>query len=600
MFSAKRYLGLDLGTTGPKAVVLERAGKGVRLLSCRRLDNVAEGILNERELYQDIGVWLQESGWQKLPCCLGLPQYQASTLLADFPSGKRVELARMVAHETRQLAGVSDEVFVSDYHPFLSAGRGGTAVLIGISREQAVSERMRLFEEVCGGCLESVAMNGLALVNALCELVPSRRQSPEPVLLLDLGQETCTAVIWCGGRPLFLGTLLFACDRFHQAVQKKRPGVVLGDGVEGLGQINLNEESSGSPLLEAARQLEGEVHNVVEHWRSQEGEALARTPVAEVYLSGGGSRIGGLREWLQRRLEVPVTLYGPEVDGRCDPDYVVAYGLACQASGVGAVPVALLPAAWRWQRLRQRRLPWLAAGVTLLALTATLVQWRVWERAGVLLQERAETIRQMQASAALIPELDRMTRMLAEHEARVLPLAAAGNRTLKLRQALQALAASVGEQDWFIYLGDEQRYLPPTTGGATASGGGRRVETAALFAVAAPSGPVAEFSRRLSPADAWISRAFVAIGYTPAVSSQPYEQIREIKGRLDGQGCFAGVDLLPESGRISREDIFAVWNGTLRRQPRQSFKTFTFRLPLSPPVLQRDREAVRPAEGDSD
>lgn len=69
MFSPKRYLGLDIGTTGPKGVVLERAGKKLRIVDCRRLDNVAEGILNEAELYQDIGGWLQENGWKQLPCC---------------------------------------------------------------------------------------------------------------------------------------------------------------------------------------------------------------------------------------------------------------------------------------------------------------------------------------------------------------------------------------------------------------------------------------------------------------------------------------------------------------------------------------------------
>lgn len=505
----------------------------------------------------------------------------------------------MVTYETKQLAGVSDDIFVSAYHPFLTLGSGRTAVLIGICRELAVADRIRLFEQAAGGCLESLAMNGLAMVNAFAELVPAYRQSAEPVLLLDLGQETCTAGVWCNGRPLFLGTLLFSCDRFHQAVQKKRPGMVEGEGLERLTHINLNEESSNSPLLEVARQLEGEIHNVVEHWRSQEGEGLAKTPIAQVYFSGGGSRIGGLREWLQKRLEVPAHLYGPEVNGQADPDYVIAYGLACQASGHCAVSVALLPEAWLWQRKRRRRLPWLAASVAVLALSATLIQFRLWERIGMRMHERTATIQQLQQCANLIPELDRMTRTLAEHEAILLPLAAAGDRTLKLRQALPALSESVGENDWFIYLGDEHRYLPSTERAGDA--GPQRPRAVALFSSVstAPSEIVAmpEFSRRLSPVDAQISRAFIAIGYTPSVPTQAYEQIREIARRLDAHGGFSGVDLLSESGRISRDDIFMAWNALLRRQPGQSFKTFTFRLPLAQPILRHDNKPAR-TDGD--
>ncbi|HQC52041.1 MAG TPA: hypothetical protein PLE92_02835, partial [Lentisphaeria bacterium] len=83
MFSGRNhYLGLDIGASGPKALVLRRHGKGVDIAAAEKLDIAEEGILTEKELYQSVHDWLQSRGWAKLPLVLGTPQCLSTTLVS--------------------------------------------------------------------------------------------------------------------------------------------------------------------------------------------------------------------------------------------------------------------------------------------------------------------------------------------------------------------------------------------------------------------------------------------------------------------------------------------------------------------------------------
>ncbi|NLF94948.1 MAG: hypothetical protein GX564_13765, partial [Oligosphaeraceae bacterium] len=72
----------------------------------------------------------------------------------------------------------------------------------------------------------------------------------------------------------------------------------------------------------------------------------------------------------------------------------------------------------------------------------------------------------------------------------------------------------------------------------------------------------------------------ISAGYTNFVPSQPYERVREMARRLNESQSFAGVDILPESMRVVREDIFAPWIPFCKKIPRRQFKAFTFRMPV--------------------
>jgi Tfp pilus assembly PilM family ATPase len=595
-FQKRQFLGLDIGSSSTKAVLFERAGRSLRVLSCQESVHEAEGILNDQELILEIGLWLQENSWREIPACLGIPQYYGSTMLADFPGGSRRAIAKMVAFETRQLAGVSEEGFVHSWQVFPSSFERACPVLITICNAGAINERLQGFKEKAHGNPVSSALNGLAMLNAFIDLEKTAAKSEQPVLLLDLGLTTSTVVIAAAGQALYAGTLSFAAERFNKALDHRQYQFLAGEGLQRLCQLNLADDSERSPMLIAARQLEEEIQQAVEHWRSVEKETLAKTPIEGVYVCGGASRIGTLQNWLEKRLEVPVHIFGPTWNGETRPEFVTAWGLALQAAGKAAVEIDLLPAPLRWEKQRKKRFPLLIAAVALFLLVFSAWQLQQFQSLGRATAAMRKQSSQLSTSGALADELTSLQKQLLSHEEQLLPLLIAGKQTLRLRQALEAMANACGDEDWFIYLGDESSFQPTDgkkqTGPVAAPSQGTSLfATAATATKSASAEPTAvEFPQRLLPGQRTLAHNFISAGYTPFVPAQPYEQVRKIARHLQEQGGFGGVDLLPENVRVTREDLFLPWQQFFRKLPESQFRAFMFKMPLEKNKTEKDEE----------
>ncbi|HPY89147.1 MAG TPA: hypothetical protein PLT23_00365 [Lentisphaeria bacterium] len=593
MFSGRNhYLGLDIGASGPKALVLRRHGKGVDIAAAEKLDIAEEGILTEKELYQSVRDWLQSRGWAKLPLVLGTPQCLSTTLVSDFPAASPSALSDMVKHEARQLASLSDEAFVHDYQP-LPAGCGRQQpVLIGLCREQTLRERLRLCADV-GLRHDGLAMTGLAMVSAYCWCHPEAAHAPQPVLLLDLGKDNSTAVVLAGGQPLFIGSLLFNAERFQQALAT-RHGASKYDEKPSPERVNLLDEAPNSALLVAARQLETEIHNAVEHWRNQEQAEMASALIEQVYVCGGGSLLGGLDAWLADRLESRVEVFGPRVGGVRRPEFVVALGLALQAAGEAELSLSLLPADIAWRLQRERRWPWLAAALALVVVVLGALEASWWQRSSRDLAECRVRIEQLSQCGNYINGIEQLQRRRRQLEAELLPLVITGNQARRATAAIAQLGRSCADDDWFIYLADEASYHAKRESGS-------KLPAQRAVAPPAPAGGMfgataepalsdraakAEFPALLSVFDLPCNHAYIAAGYTPLQAEQPFEPIRNLVRKLNAGQEFRGVDQLSEQDRMGREDIFRPWMAFFKKFPKEEFKSFSFRLPLAAPDVR--------------
>ena len=115
----KKAIGLDIGQTSAKLVVLSRSGKKAILRRAEVFSSRDEGIRgdDELELFNAVGGWLKDMKLGVPHVYLGMPQYMATTQVSDFtPGAKGEDLEKMVGFETMQLSGLSDERFLYDYH----------------------------------------------------------------------------------------------------------------------------------------------------------------------------------------------------------------------------------------------------------------------------------------------------------------------------------------------------------------------------------------------------------------------------------------------------------------------------------------------------
>ena len=112
----KRAIGLDVGQGAVKVVALSLRAGSIDGLDCHLLDCQEEGLLSPEEVQAQLTPWLEQVGVVKGEYTVGVPQYLSTTQISDFPEDTGQALDDMVAFETQQLAGLSDEPFIFGYH----------------------------------------------------------------------------------------------------------------------------------------------------------------------------------------------------------------------------------------------------------------------------------------------------------------------------------------------------------------------------------------------------------------------------------------------------------------------------------------------------
>ena len=589
MFANKKiYAGLDIGSFGTKTLLLERTGKSCRLLTCQHSSHASEGVLDEAELYQEAGLWLKENCPPKTSVCLGIPQYYGNSMLANFPSGGKAKIRQLVAFETRQLAGISEAAFIEAYQTLPPVADRKNPALICICNETVLQERLQLFRQHVGLELQNTALNGIAVLNAYLDLIPGAVTDKDPVLLLDLGQSGSSAIICCGAAPLYISSLTFAAERFEKAIQADEYRYLPEEGWQKLAKFDFFDDDGRSPMLLAAQQLEDEIQQIVGHWRELEISPLAKTQVRAVFICGGAARIGNLPAWLEKYLDVPVHLLGPTYESELRPEFSCAYGLALQSAGLAKLNLSLLPSDLLWQKQRQKRFPLL-----LVALAVFFIAFAYWQCSLYFsLNRESHRMRQltaeMEVSGALIDQLDQLQKSRQGYTASIAPLLLSSDYVARLQDAILAMAKACDQDDCFVFLGDEDRFLNPDkakdkrTSAASMTG-------VDLFGIA-PASVVAgttgtdtsmtEFPLRLESQSELLSTSFICLGFTPFVPGQPYEQVRRIVRHLQAEDAFPGTDILPEQVRAKREDIVRPWQRLFRQLPDAQYRPFAFKMPL--------------------
>ncbi|MBR0459003.1 MAG: pilus assembly protein PilM [Victivallales bacterium] len=580
---SKQAFGLDIGQATVKVVGLSRKGKSV-VVSCLETMNVAkEGILDELELYSEKGLvkWLSDKGLMKHRFCLALPQYMCTTQVSDFaPGAKDDELANMVHYETMQLAGLSEEAFLSDYDQMQPGFGRNNPVLIGVCREKSVEENCARVSEL-GISLHDVGMSGIAAANAFYQLHPEAVEDQTPQLLLDLGVENSTAVILAGGNILYTGSLMFGAKRFTQAIAVAA-GVSETEAENMKPDYEADWEGEDSPILLVARQLESELKITVDHWRASENSELNQELVSHIWLCGGGASTKGLAEHLARTYGCPVTPFGPSmstapVEGQISvprpiPEYTIAYGLALQSLGEARFAISLAPEMLRWQRHKEDRFPYLVATTVViftLIATAMLV-------ADFWLTQATETLETGMSELTLctqtVPKLDAAREQIAYQQKLILPIVELGSRAKLFTRTIEEVSKALGKGDWCVYITDEFSHVDyGNIQKETERKPERPAGPASMFGGLQPTEETtdpATGSNNIDVATMPLLRTMIIGGFTPVPGNKRFESVLAIQNRLNACGLFQRVDWLDENTESSgrEQQIMQPWSAYLRSQ----------------------------------
>ena len=454
---ARRVAGLDIGQTSTKLVVVEAARGGVKVVKTAIFRNREEGILDLAEVREHLATWLHEQGWADLDFNVGLPQYMAMTNIADFPLSGTAKLEEMVAFETQQLAGLTDEVFLDDYRRLRAFHHYQNPVLIGVARETLVEQRLDLLRRA-EVRVDHLFLDGEVLASVFTQTRKTEAAAKGLALVLDVGAENTTLVIVLDGQVLYLSSFLFGGDFFSEALARHL-GTSELEAEKTKRGTRLVPTDEQSPLTRTARNFVVELEAGLDTWRTHDPEAT-KLRIESIWLSGGGAQLAGFGEFLQQTYNCPVEpLVAPDMtaqQGEAAAAFNIAYGLARHGLDDVKRPaiLSLMPAALRWQALRRKRLAalylamvllvLLCAGYFALSLFALNQEWESLNRQG----ERLDKCK------AVVPELTFARDAIERYQHMLQPFAARGNRNRKFVEAIDKLNAAKQSGDWVYLVAD--------------------------------------------------------------------------------------------------------------------------------------------------
>ncbi len=605
-------LGLDIGQSEVKAILLERKGKNLSLTRKEVLSIWEEGILDDKELYRSVGAWLQEKKLNGMSTCAGLPQFLTTPQISDFPPGVSPDTLKvLVRNETAQLSGLSDESFISDYQVLKPGFGRKNPVLIGICRESAVNEQARKLREIQVN-VQDMGMNGLAVVNAFFFLHPREKENAAVQLLLDLGSENSTLAIVAQGQVLYISSLMFGSRRFSKLLAQE---LNCSENEAEMRKTTYKPDWSNpdSPFLGTIRQLENELKTAIEHWQQSEAPEFQNLPIGKIWLTGGGARFWGLNAQLIRTYACPVEILGVKnaSNDQPDPTLTVALGLALQGIGQADCNISLIPNLLRWQQQKMARLPYLRG--TAAILLAALLIFLLWFHFHVTFeQSRLEArMSELNLCNSLVPRLDDAQTQIGFYQKMLIPLVESGSRPQQflatLKELQQAMATTPGQDEgWCIYLADEFSYqnsakiVPEKApAGATEKKPVNLFSTPNKTQEPAPTAGNTVLVHKIPQLEKMIVGGYSVV----PPDKGKYEATKEVLDKLNSGTLFAGADWFSDWDETHSLQIFRPWQefvqvskGNKKNQLNYHdfriqlpFKTLNIRKPPPPPPPKRNR-----------
>jgi general secretion pathway protein L len=260
----EQILGLDIGASAVKAVLLSRGFRGgYRLLAFRVVDLVAAGGLPEA-----LGQLFADQTFRGSVCVTTLPSGALSFRNVKLPFRDNRKIRQTLPFAVEPLIQTPlDEVFI-DYT--VTSRAGEAEIFAAIAPRALVAERT----ELLAGYVRETAMIDIDAVPLAVRMM-EKPGFPEHALILAVGAKETTAVFAANGRIIHIRSYPFG-----------------GEAAKETGEIATEPPA---PSGESCRRFLSELRNTQEHllWQG----SLARAP-ERIILTGGGSRAPGLAEGL--------------------------------------------------------------------------------------------------------------------------------------------------------------------------------------------------------------------------------------------------------------------------------------------------------------
>ena len=346
----KPLVGLDIGSSSIKAVELTKSKKGYQLtgFSSETLtpDAVVDGaIMDAREVADSIKRTFLLGKFKPKTVATGVSGHSVIVKRVVVPAATPSEVETSIQLDAEQYIPFDISDVTLDYHVTETKEDAIHVLMAACKRDKVANLKQAI--QLAGKQPSVIDVDAFALQN--CYELNYEPQPGQIVALLNIGASTTNINILNGDRSVFTRDASFGGSQYTSLLQKE-----LGLTFEHAEQVKRgmplpegSEERDITPILETVSDILAlEVQKTMDFYRATvEDGGLA---VEKILVSGGGSKLSGLIDFLAHRFDMPVEIFDPfkkiKVDSRgFDPEYMkeivpemaIAVGLALRGVDAG-------------------------------------------------------------------------------------------------------------------------------------------------------------------------------------------------------------------------------------------------------------------------
>ena len=339
---SRGLVGLDIGSSAVKVVEIRRDGGPLRVMSVgvEPLPVVMNEVIGRKRVMSDaIRRIFAARGITVRHVAVALSGHAVMVKKLTFPAMPDDELRSSIQWEARRHIPFDSKDVNLDFQVVDDASgsaRGSNVeVLLVAARRQSVEDRMAVVAQA--GCVPHVVdLDGFALQNAHeanCDPQPDR-----VTVLVNAGASLTNINVVRGSQSIFMRDVALGGVAYREALQTEL-ALDLADAelVKRGGHVKGTSPEDVEPVIEAVTQrLLHEVGRALDFFRS----TRSTDQIHGIVLTGGTSRVAGLRDAMADRFETDVEFFDPFKRIYLDPRVVSADERA-ELAPVCAVAVGL-------------------------------------------------------------------------------------------------------------------------------------------------------------------------------------------------------------------------------------------------------------------
>jgi len=340
------FLGIDIGDSSLKMVELKKRGRKIYLSNYAFSENVSELNFNKIDdtdyLASAISKVVKEAGLQARRATVSLPTFAVFSSIININVADKKLLAKAVNDEARKVIPLPLEEMILDWKVVpdkngRTPNSGNMQIFLTGSPKKLVKKYIEVFKKA-NIALSSLETETFSLVRALVG------DDKSPVLIVEIGANSTDLSIVRESIPV-LNRSLSVCASTITNVLAEKLGMSFSQAEQfklDLG-FSLGEEanSEGLPqiIVEVLEPIVTEMKYLMNFYHAQNENKLEK-----VVLSGGGSLLLNLGDYLSKRLDIKVIIGDPwsrvnypaeikPVLMEVGPKLAVAIGLAMREIG---------------------------------------------------------------------------------------------------------------------------------------------------------------------------------------------------------------------------------------------------------------------------